>query len=141
MTKFNGRRLSWQHNLGQCIVKGYFPSGVKELSVSLFQAVILLQFNDTDELTVENLKSRTTMCKSLVVVYAWYLHICMYVGEKELTRSLLSLSSGKFKILKKSGSGKDVADDDVFTVDSTFKAKLYRIKINAIQVSQAYTHT
>lgn len=47
-SKYNGRTLSWAHSLDTCSLKAKFPKGGrKELSVSLFQAVVLLLFNDT----------------------------------------------------------------------------------------------
>ena len=47
-----GRKLTWQHNLGHCIIKATFPGpgGRKELDVSFFQALVLLLFNGADAL-------------------------------------------------------------------------------------------
>lgn len=36
-SKHSGRRLTWQHTLGHCVLKAEFPKGKKELDVSLFQ--------------------------------------------------------------------------------------------------------
>lgn len=43
--KYTGRNLSWQHSLDQCTLKASFPKGKKELSVSLFQALVMMLFN------------------------------------------------------------------------------------------------
>lgn len=44
-TKHSGRTITWQHSLDQCVVKAQFPSGRKELSVTLYQTLVLLCFN------------------------------------------------------------------------------------------------
>lgn len=44
--KHSGRKLEWKHALAHCQVKARFPSGLKELIVSSFQAIVLLLFND-----------------------------------------------------------------------------------------------
>ena len=44
-SKHSGRTLTWQHSMDQCVLKAIFPSGRKELSVSLYQALVLLLFN------------------------------------------------------------------------------------------------
>lgn len=50
VSKHSGRSLSWQHSLDHCAVKATFPKGgKKELAVSLFQALVLLLFNDVPE--------------------------------------------------------------------------------------------
>ena len=39
LSKHSGRRLAWQHSLGQCIVRAHFPKGDHELAVSLTQVL------------------------------------------------------------------------------------------------------
>ena len=43
------RKLSWEPTLGHCLLEGCFPKGVKDLTVSIYQALVLLAFNDIDE--------------------------------------------------------------------------------------------
>jgi len=57
--KHSGRRLVWQHGLGQCVLKARFAAGVRELQVSLFQAAVLLLFNDAPHATLEDIKAAT----------------------------------------------------------------------------------
>jgi cullin-4 len=49
LAKHSGRKLTWQNSLGFCVVRAFFPLGKKELSVSLFQAVVLALFNDVPD--------------------------------------------------------------------------------------------
>eukprot|EP00957_Ditylum_brightwellii_P157007 11948962-Ditylum_brightwellii.AAC.1 len=54
-TKYQGRRITWQFSLGQCIVKARFPKIVgqpRDLLISLCQTLVLLCFNaDSDDST------------------------------------------------------------------------------------------
>ena len=59
--KHQGHKLDWDHALGTASLKARFKAGVKELSVSLYQAVILLMFNDADEISFIDTKTQTRM--------------------------------------------------------------------------------
>lgn len=60
--KYQGRRLTWQYALGNCVVRAHFPklkkSGPRELVVSVCQALVLLCFNDDS--SVSEGAARTT---------------------------------------------------------------------------------
>jgi cullin-4 len=45
--KHGNRVLNWDHSLGNASVIGDFKGGKKELLVSLYQAIVLLQFNES----------------------------------------------------------------------------------------------
>lgn len=62
-TKHKGHKLDWDHALGTATLRARFASGEKELSVSLYQAIILLLFNDTDEMPFMDIKTQTNMGK------------------------------------------------------------------------------
>ena len=53
--------MQWQASLGHCVLRANFKSGQKELQVSLFQALCMLQFNNVDELTLEEIKDQTNI--------------------------------------------------------------------------------
>lgn len=70
LKKQSGRKLMWRHALGHCILSADFPKvtshspliqGKKELSVSLFQGVVLLLFNAGDNLTYSFIKEATNL--------------------------------------------------------------------------------
>jgi cullin-4 len=44
--KHGNRVLNWDHSLGNASIIGNFKGGKKELLVSLYQAIVLLQFNE-----------------------------------------------------------------------------------------------
>lgn len=58
-TQHKNRKLLWRHQLASVTLSATFPAGKYELNVSLFQALVLLQFNDEDTLSFEEIASRT----------------------------------------------------------------------------------
>jgi len=118
LSKYVGRKLQWQATLGQCVVKAYFTSGLKELSVSLFQTLCLLLFNDGDGLSLDDIKQATG------------------IDDTELRRTLQSLSVGRVRVIRKKPMSKEIGDNDIFYFNNEFSHKLCRIKINQIQMRE-----
>lgn len=58
-TKHQGRKLDFDHSLGTVQLKSRFKGGDKELQVSLHQALVLLLFNDQDEIGFADIKQNT----------------------------------------------------------------------------------
>ncbi|XP_071395632.1 cullin-4B [Centroberyx affinis] len=116
--KHSGRKLQWQSTLGHCVLKAEFKEGKKELQVSLFQTLVLLMFNEGEEFTLEEIKLATG------------------IEDSELRRTLQSLACGKARVLTKLPKSKDVEDGDKFSCNDDFKHKLFRIKINQIQMKE-----
>lgn len=63
------------------------------------------------------------------------------IEEKELLRTLISLSAGKVQPLRRSeepaaGSVTTVNPNDVFEFNDAFTHKLYKIKINTVQIKE-----
>ncbi|ORZ23304.1 ubiquitin-protein ligase, cullin 4 [Absidia repens] len=120
ISKFNGRKLTWRNALGTCILKAHFPLARKELAVSLFQAIVLMLFND---------KSKPKMG------YKDIAH-ATDLDDKELRRVLQSLSCGKYIILNKYPKINQINDDDIFEYNDKFTASARRLKITIIQQEQ-----
>lgn len=116
--KHSGRKLQWQPTLGSCVLRACFDAGVKELGVSLFQALVLLMFNDQDQLAFEDIKSMSN------------------IEDGELRRTLQSLACGKARVITKEPKGRDVENGDKFLFNNEFTNKLFRIKINQIQMKE-----
>uniref|UniRef100_A0A673KVN5 Cullin-4B-like n=1 Tax=Sinocyclocheilus rhinocerous TaxID=307959 RepID=A0A673KVN5_9TELE len=116
--KHSGRKLQWQSTLGHCVLKAEFKEGKKELQVSLFQTLVLLMFNEGEEFSLEDIKLATG------------------IEDGELRRTLQSLACGKARVFTKTPKSKDVEDGDKFSCNDDFKHKLFRIKINQIQMKE-----
>ena len=59
--RHSGHVLLWDHALGTATLKARFDAGYKELSVSLYQAVVLLLFNDAVEISFTDIMAQTRM--------------------------------------------------------------------------------
>lgn len=118
LSKHSGRKLQWQPTLGHCVLRARFKLGQKELVVSLFQSLVLLLFNSTDEISFDYIKAATN------------------IEDGELRRTLQSLACGKARVLNKIPKGRDVDDADKFKFNNEFSNKLFRIKINQIQMKE-----
>lgn len=59
-----------------------------------------------------------------------------FTEDSELRRTLQSLACGKARVLTKIPKSKDVEDGDKFSCNDDFKHKLFRIKINQIQMKE-----
>ncbi|XP_003477616.1 cullin-4A isoform X1 [Cavia porcellus] len=116
--KHSGRKLQWQTTLGHAVLKAEFKEGKKEFQVSLFQTLVLLMFNEGDGFSLEDIRMATG------------------IEDSELRRTLQSLACGKARVLIKSPKGKEVEDGDKFIFNGDFKHKLFRIKINQIQMKE-----
>lgn len=129
MTRNQGRILTWQNNLGHCILKYSFDCGPKELIVSLFQTLVLLVFNEETSPTIEELLIKTGL------------------PEKELQLVVTSLCIKTQRILikqsrnvKVSGSGGGVVGD-VYRINEGYKNERHRVRINMIQMKETKEET
>ncbi|KAG8161852.1 hypothetical protein KVR01_008839 [Diaporthe batatas] len=119
--KHTGRKLFWKHNLSQCMVKGYFPKGTKDLAVSAMQASVLVLFNQAAPdgvLGYEQISTATGLTGG------------------ELERTLQSLACGKVRVLTKHPKGRDVSATDTFSFNKGFTHPMVRVKINQIQLKE-----
>ncbi|VDO19968.1 unnamed protein product [Haemonchus placei] len=118
-SRHTGRKLQWQPRLGQCVLKANFRRGCqKELKVSLFQAIVLLLFNDQPSWTAADIMMATKL------------------EQKEFIRTMVSLSVAKVRVLLKTPMNKEINDDDVFTVNTDIKEMRFRIRISEVQMKE-----
>lgn len=116
----NGRRLTWQTNMGNADIKATFGNGSKhELSVSTYQMCILMLFNSSDVLTYSEIEQSTA------------------IPAVDLKRCLQSLALVKGKqVLRKEPMSKDIAHDDSFSVNDKFTSKLFKVKIGTVSAQK-----
>ena len=94
------RKLSWVHSLGQATLQKKFPKGPpREISVSAYQACVLLLFNEGS--VVASAAARV-----------------LKLPFEEVKRCLHSLAFGKFPVIKRSDGKpvKQVREEDQFEV-------------------------
>ncbi|KAI6152900.1 Cullin family-domain-containing protein, partial [Pisolithus thermaeus] len=117
-SKHQGHKLDWDHSIGTATLKSRFSSATKDLTVSLYQAVVLLLFNESAELGYKQILEATRM------------------DEGELKRTLQSLACANKKVLRKQPVGKDVNERDVFYFNSEFTDPRAKVHINSIQAKE-----
>ncbi|KAL8938653.1 MAG: hypothetical protein Q9211_003104, partial [Gyalolechia sp. 1 TL-2023] len=121
-SKHSGRKLTWKHSLAHCQLKANLPKGNKEFVVSSYQAVVLLIFKDrsaNDEIPYEHIQAATGL------------------DDVELKRTLQSLACAKYRVLSKTPKGKEIGENDTFSINANFSDPKYRIKINQIQAKES----
>lgn len=119
--------------------------------MSLFQTLVLLMFNEGEEFSLEEIKLATgiglcyfsriffksSVNRKFVNLVMWITIGAFCLAEDgELRRTLQSLACGKARVLTKIPKSKDVEDGDKFSCNNDFKHKLFRIKINQIQMKE-----
>ncbi|KAG6836528.1 hypothetical protein H0H93_007074 [Arthromyces matolae] len=113
--KHSNHKLHWDHALGTATLVGRFKPGNKELSVSLYQALVLLLFNSAEEWRYRDILEQTR------------------IEPAELKRVLQSLACAKKKVLKKLPPGRDVDETDSFRFNVDFQDIHAKVHINSIQ--------
>ncbi|KAG1746967.1 Cullin family-domain-containing protein [Suillus lakei] len=121
--KHQGHKLDWDHSLGTATVKARFTAGPKDLTVSLYHAVVLLLFNEEKEIGYRQILEETRMGN-------------FKIDDGELRRTLQSLACANKKVLKKRPVGKDVNDNDVFYFNAEFTDPRAKVHINSIQAKE-----
>ena len=114
--KLQHRKLTWIYGLGQVSMKGNFSSKPIELNINLFQAAILLLFNEQGSLKYTEIRDR------------------LGLPDEDMARNLHSLSCAKYKLLLKEPENKIINQDDVFTYNEKFTDRMRRIKIPLPQI-------
>ncbi|PRW20747.1 Cullin-4 [Chlorella sorokiniana] len=116
LSKHGGRKLAWHSASSNCLVRAQFASGVKELQASLHQAIILLLFNEHEQLSFADIQAAVRL------------------EEAELRRTLASMSLAKERVLLKEPAGSEVGRSDVFKVNPGYTSRMFRVKINNLQM-------
>ena len=134
--RHSGHTLDWDHALGTVTMKARFGPGPKELSLSLYQAVVLLLFDESPEWRYPDILERTRMGSSTpfnVLFFVVASCLLVLLDAAELRRTLQSLACGKKKVLKKVPPGREVDDGDLFKFNKEFEDPRAKVHINSIQ--------
>lgn len=112
----NGRRLTWQTNMGSADIKATFGRGQKhELNVSTYQMCVVMLFNNADRLSYKEIEQ------------------AVEIPTVELKRCLQSLACAKGKnVLRKEPMSKDISEEDDFFFNDKFSSKFYKVKIGTV---------
>lgn len=118
LSRHNGRKLSWNLNIGTADVRARFKKRTHEINMPTAAMVILLLFNDISEgesLTFDEIQDLTTLPKN------------------DLIRHLQSISiAPKTRLLKKEPMSREIKPSDRFFFNDKFDSNMARIKVFAI---------
>ena len=119
LSKFSGRQLNWKMNQGYAELKARIGNnGTRryEMSVSTLQMCILTMFNDSKNVTYNDMLSN------------------MQITDHDLKSHLIPLC--KFKILDKSPKEQEFKVDDTFAVNFSYHNNSIKIKLPVISSKQ-----
>lgn len=123
LSKHNGRKLSWQANMGTADIRATFQKADgkierHELNVSTYGMIVLVLFNDLppgESLTYEEVQARTR------------------IPDYDLIRNLQSLAvAPKTRVLKKEPMSKDVKPTDRFLFNHEFHSPFMKVRIGVV---------
>lgn len=122
LSHHTGRKIVWHTEKGTADVIFHTATKRFELTVSTWQMCVLSLFNDS---------------ASSAVSFGEMTAALPGVPREELQRHVLSLSTPKMRILLKNGKGKEIIDDDVFTINAAFESRLLKIKVPLVSMRSA----
>ncbi|QSL66536.1 hypothetical protein MERGE_000916 [Pneumocystis wakefieldiae] len=106
LSKYNGRQLLWQGNMGNSDLKIFLKSNTYEINVSTYSMMILLLFNNVKEGEFLSYKD---------------IQVATSIPNEELARNLESLICEKYKILIKYPNSKNIEISDKFLFNQNQK--------------------
>ncbi|KAG9102837.1 hypothetical protein FRC06_000983 [Ceratobasidium sp. 370] len=116
-SKHSQRRTAWFHSLGTVVLTSRFPGGNKEISVSMYQALVLLLFNEKERFSAAEIQLRTKL------------------SDEDLLVTLQSLALGKKRVLIRANpkTTKDIAPSDEFKWNGEFTDSKRNFRVQSIQ--------
>ncbi|GAV55826.1 hypothetical protein ZYGR_0AY02190 [Zygosaccharomyces rouxii] len=112
---YNDRTLRWAHHLGFMEIGFQFKNGYYEIGMPIYGAIVLLLFEEHEELTTEQILELTNM------------------SEQELQRQLISMSlAPKSRILKKKPLSKTISLQDTFSINYGFTSPTQKVRLQTI---------
>ncbi len=130
MKRHNGRVLNWKLNMGEVDVRAHIGAGGKvyEFTTTTYQSVILMLFNDNDELLFEDILQKTQIPETDLKKNFVSLLIC-----KVLVRSNAVSAESAANV---SMISKEIHESDAFRINDHFVSKYNRIRLPLISDKQ-----
>ena len=119
LAQHNGRRLTWQLNMGNADVKATYDKKY-QINMPTYQMVVLLLFADPSSswLSFKDIEEATK------------------IPVVDLKRTMQSLACAQFRLLSKEPKGKEISPTDKFTFNSAFSHKMIKFKVSSIANSK-----
>eukprot|EP01064_Diplonema_japonicum_P037079 TRINITY_DN8601_c0_g1_i11.p1 TRINITY_DN8601_c0_g1~~TRINITY_DN8601_c0_g1_i11.p1 ORF type:complete len:769 (+),score=198.98 TRINITY_DN8601_c0_g1_i11:62-2368(+) len=110
------RKLTWIHSLGHATVSKKFAKGPRDMSVTTYQACVLVLFNATGSVLVKEAQETLSL------------------PFEEIKRTIHSLAYGKYPVIKRADGAKvkQVKETDQFVINEEFHTNSRKFKIPAV---------
>jgi cullin 1 len=109
--KHQKRKLTWVFSLGNASVRGHFGKKMYDLQLTTLQTIALDAFNDSKELTYDELAD------------------LLNLDETILKPLMHSLSCGKYKVIQKTPASNKINKTDKFLANAKFSSNMRKIRI------------
>ncbi|KAI8974998.1 Cullin family-domain-containing protein [Pilobolus umbonatus] len=120
MGKYPKRRLTWQNSLSTCEVSAHYPLGMKKITLTLLQTVILLLFNN---------EKRKSYSFEDILEYT-------QLDEVEVRRTLTSLACRDYKLITKHPNNLDIKMTDMFSYNHQFTSPEDSLKMTTATIKE-----
>lgn len=134
--KHQGHKLDWDHALGTATLRARFARGEKELSVSLYQALVLLLFNEDSEIGFADIKERTRIGESSCVSETSSCCVFRYFETEWFSSARCDTDICAFFVNRRRGTAKNAAEPGVGqetgteeTADGEGRARHGRVRV------------
>jgi cullin 1 len=127
LARGKSKKLQWVHSLGSATIHATFRRGSKEFTMAVFQAIILLLFNDTASVTLTEMAERSGL------------------EMDEVKRVVHSFCHQRVKVLVRENESKALAPEDSISVNEEFSSAQKKMKLplamqrSAAQAAQVAT--
>ena len=119
LSRFSGRKLRYQMNKGKADVQVQFSAKTKKiLTVSSYQMLILLLFNNKKTLTFKEMLDLTG------------------IPREELEAAALSMAHPKIKVMRKAPNTKDIQDAHKFQINPGYTNPRAKVPIPTLSIKQ-----
>lgn len=114
-SKHSGRKLRWMHNMGSVELRASCYARSHTLVVSTYQCLVLMLFNRSQQVTFRDICNATR------------------IPSDECKRQVLSMTVNKHRLLNRDGSGKEIEDDNVVSVNTAFTNEKIKVVVGLIK--------
>ena len=111
LTQNKSHKLIWKHQMDDIHLKAVYNNSNYYINCNVYQALVLLLFNNNNSLNYNTIISNTGIDKDII------------------NRILHSLTRSKYKLLLKSNSDNSISESEIFSLNKDFKDKSKRLKI------------
>eukprot|EP00930_Biecheleria_cincta_P062765 TRINITY_DN4820_c0_g1_i1.p1 TRINITY_DN4820_c0_g1~~TRINITY_DN4820_c0_g1_i1.p1 ORF type:complete len:762 (+),score=158.73 TRINITY_DN4820_c0_g1_i1:55-2340(+) len=113
--KHTGRKLRWMYNMGSVEIRCLGLARPHVLVVSSYQALVLMLFNKSKDITMQEICEATK------------------IDKEECRRQVLSMTVSRHKVLLHDSTGKDLKDETTLKANEAFTNEKIKVPVSLIK--------